>query len=120
MHEQRLYKRVPVSLKIALQEDGEDISINFSVIDISEGGLFVQSNILWEPGQIFFLTFTLPDSQQTISVRGEVARSEDRYFLYHDEETNDPIPGMGIRFLNLQEKDKEAIKQFIASLQEQK
>ena len=113
----RAHKRLPVSLRISLQEDGEDISVNFSVIDISEGGLFVRSNILWEPGQIFFLRFSLPGSDHLISVKGEVARSEDKYFLFHDEDTKDPIPGMGIRFVDLSEEDREEIREFIESYQ---
>ncbi|MCK5809307.1 PilZ domain-containing protein [bacterium] len=114
MTNNRVHKRTSVELKIALQEDGDDISINFSVIDISEGGLFVRSNILWEPGQIFFLKFTLPNSDEEIAVKGEVARSEDKYFLFITEDQQDPIPGMGLKFVDLSEHDKEQIKAFIS------
>jgi type IV pilus assembly protein PilZ len=113
MTNNRLHKRTTVSLKISLQEDGDDISINFSVVDISEGGLFVKSNILWEPGQIFFLNFVLPGSDDEISVKGEVARSEDKYFLFFTEDQTDPIPGMGLKFVDLSDDDRERIKAFI-------
>ena len=113
MTNNRIHKRATLSLKIALLEDGEDVSINFALIDISEGGLFVHSNILWEPGQIFFLRFTLPHENREILVKGEVARSEDKYFLFFQEDQKDPIPGMGLKFIDLLEKDRETIKAFI-------
>ena len=40
---QRVFGRAPISLKISLSEDSDDISIKFDTANLSEGGIFVKS-----------------------------------------------------------------------------
>ncbi len=109
---QRVFGRAPISLKISLSEDSDDISIKFDTANLSEGGIFVKSSLLWEPGQVFNLAFTLPGFDKEIKVKGVVARSDDKYSIF--TETDSSIPGMGIKFIDLSDEDREIIKEFIS------
>lgn len=112
----RTFKRAGITLKIKVKESETDISVNFNIRDLSEGGIFVHSSLLWEPGQKFELSFNLPGTEHEIKASGEVARAEDKYFLIEDPDTDEPIPGMGIRFTKITAADKQLIKDYIASL----
>ncbi len=115
--ENRHYKRSEVTIRIRLKEAETDIAASFDVKDLSEGGMFVHSPILWEPGEKFDLSFTLPGTDREIRVLGEVARAMDKYLLAGDA-GQDPIPGMGIRFTRIAPADRALIKEFIAKDQE--
>jgi len=112
----RNFRRALISLKIRLTESGDDISIKFDTHNLSEGGLFVKSSILWEPEQEFDLSFFLPNSEKEIKVKGKVARSDDKYSLFVPSSEDSSIPGMGIRFLNLSQEDREIIRNYIDSV----
>lgn len=111
----RSFRRAPISLKITLSESGDDYSIKFDTANLSEGGIFVKSSILWEPDQKFDLVFTLPNSEKEIVAKGKVARSEDKYDLFATAERDSSVPGMGIQFTEISEEDKQIIRDFIAS-----
>ncbi len=112
--EQRQFKRAPISIKLRLRESGTDVAASFDSRDISEGGVFVRSSLLWEPGERFELRFTLPGAEREIRVTGEVARAEDKYLLFPDlADRQPPVPGMGIRFLDITDEDRRLIRQFL-------
>ncbi|MGI6393141.1 MAG: PilZ domain-containing protein [bacterium] len=112
----RNFKRALISLKIHLTESGDGVSIKFDTHNLSEGGIFVKSSILWEPDQEFDLSFFLPNSEKEIRVKGIVARSDDKYSIFLPNDEDSSIPGMGIKFLNLSEEDREIIRNYIDSL----
>ena len=114
MEEHRVFGRAAISLKIRLSEDSDDISIKFDTANLSEGGIFVKSSLLWKPGQIFNLSFTLPGSGKEIKVKGVVARSDDKYSIFTENDSS--IPGMGIKFVDLSSEDREIIKEFLSKL----
>lgn len=112
--EQRKFKRVPISIKLKLRESGTDVAACFDGRDISEGGVFVRASLLWEPGERFELRFVLPGTDREIRVNGEVVRAEDKYLLFPAlADRKPPVPGMGIRFLDLAEEDRRLIRQFL-------
>jgi len=113
--ENRNFTRTPVSMKIRLSESGDDMSIKFDISNLSEGGVFVKSSILWEPDQEFDLAFTLPGQDKEITAKGKVARSDDTYSIFVPEESDSSIPGMGIKFIEISEEDKQLIKKFLES-----
>jgi uncharacterized protein (TIGR02266 family) len=112
----RNFTRTPLSMKIRLTESGDDISIKFDISNLSEGGVFVKSSILWEPDQEFDLSFTLPGQEKEIKAKGKVARSEDSYSIFVPQESDSSIPGMGIKFIEISDEDKALIKEFIESM----
>jgi len=116
--ENRNFTRTPVSMNIRLSESGDDMSIKFDISNLSEGGVFVKSSILWEPDQEFDLSFTLPGQDKEIKAKGKVVRSDDKYSIFLSQETDSSIPGMGIKFIEISEEDTALIKEFIESLKE--
>ena len=101
-------------MKIRLSEDSDDVSIKFDTANLSEGGIFVKSSLLWKPGQVFNLSFTLPGSDKEIKVRGVVARSDDKYSIFTEMDSS--IPGMGIKFVDLSDEDRKIIQDFLSRL----
>lgn len=114
MKENRIFDRTAISLKIRLSEDSYDVSIKFDTANLSEGGIFVKSSLLWKPGQNFNLSFTLPGSDREIKVKGVVARSDDKYSLFSENDSS--IPGMGIKFVGLLDEDRKTIHDFLSRL----
>lgn len=112
----RTFKRALISLKIRLSESGDHISIKFDTHNLSEGGLFVKSSILWEPDQEFDLAFFLPNSEKEIKAKGKVARTDDKYSIFLSGHDDSSIPGMGIKFIEISEEDRQIIRDYINSL----
>jgi uncharacterized protein (TIGR02266 family) len=111
--ENRHFKRSEITIRIRLKESDTDIAASFDVKDLSEGGMYVHSPLLWEPGEKFELAFTLPGTDREIRAKGEVARAMDKYFLAGNP-GQDPIPGMGIRFTDISSADRRSIREFLA------
>lgn len=102
-NEQRASKRVPLALKVDWRSEGTFLFENAT--NISEHGIFIETPSPMKIGTVLDLEFSLPDSKAKIKTTGEVAwinpvRSKTQ------ENLN---PGMGIRFLNLSEVDRETI-----------
>lgn len=76
--------------------------------DISEGGLFVATHMLEPIGTEITLTFALPDGHE-ITVQGVVCWQRDPH-----EHTPDAPPGMGVRFLDIAERDLTLIRSFVS------
>ena len=105
--EKRLTQRVPVKLKVDWKAEGTFLYENAT--NISEHGIFVETNDPMDPGTMIDLQFTLPESNKQIAVLGEVTWANP---LRPRKEAN-YNPGMGIRFVNLKEIDKETILSLI-------
>lgn len=103
--EKRSARRVPVKLRVDWKAEGTFLYENAT--NISEHGIFVETNDPMEPGTMIDLQFTIPDSHKKIQVLGEVAWANP---LRPEKNYN---PGMGIRFVNLKEIDKEMILSLI-------
>jgi hypothetical protein len=95
--------RSPVELPVHVADATNSVNgqIQFDTQDLSVGGAFVRSDLLFEVGEILNLTFTLPDGQR-ISARGKVARVA-------RDMGDDGVPGMGIEFVHLTDADRDAI-----------
>lgn len=76
--------------------------IQFSTQDLSTGGAFVRSHLLFEIGEVLSLQLTLPDGR-AVKVSGKVVRVA-------RDTGDDVVPGMGVQFLDLTEADREALQ----------
>jgi len=76
--------------------------------DISEGGLFVATYGLMEVGSTVQIEFDLPDGGSAIEARAEV-----RWVREHNP-YSDAGPGMGLRFLELDDEAQRRITAFVA------
>lgn len=105
--DQRGSKRVPIKLKVDWKAEGNFLFENAT--NISEHGIFIETREPMEAGTMLDLQFKLPDSTKAIEVLGEVIWTNP---VRPGKEPNHN-PGMGIRFVNLKEIDKETILSLI-------
>ena len=103
----RAAKRVKMSASIDMASDSNFYG-GFST-DISAGGVFVATVYALPVGAEVDLSFTLPSGAK-IEVHGAV-----RWTREVNDKIPDSFPGMGIQFINLNERDRKAIEQFVAS-----
>lgn len=102
----RLSVNIPVIKKFSIKEDHEQktISEECRTKDISGGGLKLYSNYQHEVGDIVSCQFNIEERQ--IEVKGSVVRIE-------KVDTFDYNYGLGIKFVGLDERDRDKIIQFI-------
>ncbi|MDO8643777.1 MAG: PilZ domain-containing protein, partial [bacterium] len=79
--------------------------IYFYSSDLSLGGLFLESEVPLKQGTKVFLSFTLQPGLVKIRTTGEVVRLE--------KEGGGSVLGMGVRFLDLTDPAREAIRAYI-------
>jgi len=101
--ERRIRKRIPISVKVDYEYEGNFLFENAT--NISEQGIFIETTEPKEPGTEIRLQFQLPESSKKIEVLGEVIWVNP----YRAGSAKDINPGMGIRFKNLKELDKDKI-----------
>ena len=102
--EQRAFPRKAVELPVLVYDAGNRVrgAIRFDTRDLSLGGAFLRSDLLFEPGEELELEFELP-SKLLVRARSKVVR------VVRDGNPNDA--GMGIAFLSL--GDADAVRAFI-------
>jgi type IV pilus assembly protein PilZ len=105
--EKRSSRRVPFKFKVDWKSEGTFLYENAT--NISEHGIFIETDKPMDPGTTIELQFTSPETQKKIEVLGEVAWVNPLRPAKKDNYN----PGMGIRFVNLKEIDKETILSLI-------
>ncbi len=103
----RHHERRSVELPITVSDAANRVVaiIQFSTQDLSTGGAFVRSHLLFEIGEVLSLQFALPDGRQ-IKAKGKVVRVA-------RDTGDDVVPGMGIEFLDLSEADRERLREMV-------
>lgn len=76
--------------------------------DISEGGLFVATPELLAVGTPVDLQFSLPGVEEPVSLTGEVRWHRETLDAEHGV-----VPGVGVRFLYLNDEERELIESFL-------
>lgn len=101
---QRRYERSAIDLPVVVTDAVNKVEghIELTTQDVSAGGAFVRSDLLFEVGEEFVLAFELP-SGRTIKARGRVVR------VARELGDEGGVPGMGIQFVDLSDADREAI-----------
>lgn len=94
--ERRAYKRIPFTDNIVINN-----VIMVKGIDISEGGLYVHTGRSFSPGKIVDVTIPLEGKELTIKAE-----------IQH----NQPAIGMGLKFIELSDEQKDALKGFIEKM----
>ncbi len=99
--ERRTSARIPVEMWV---EESTDRELYFQRgANLSVGGIFLERTIPHARGTVVSLQFTLPNDTSPIKVKGEIVNV--------GEASNEL--GMGIKFLDLAEGDKQRIQAFI-------
>ena len=86
--------------------------IQGKVTNISLGGAFV--HCLEEPDshEPFRMVITIPDSRQILRATARVARSN-----IYNPDVADGLPGIGIRFVDISENDRQYIRKVVGRAQ---
>lgn len=103
----RKHARAPVTLPVVVGDPGQQVEakIEFDTRDLSIGGAFVRSELLFEVGEELALELRLPDGHK-VAAKGKVVRVS-------RDSIDDALPGMGVAFLMLPEADREAIRALV-------
>jgi type IV pilus assembly protein PilZ len=104
--DRRSHPRVLKSLRVkfpslkVLQEDYSQ--------DISSGGMFIQSQTPRPLGEKILIVLVHPDTKEELKLKGKVVRKS-------QEDPSDPssISGMGIKFIDIDDKKQKAINIFL-------
>lgn len=107
---ERKAPRYVAKLRVTYGPDPQLLLTDYSV-NVSTGGLFIETLNLLPLGTILNIEFILPEKKTTIRTEGKVA------WVNHPEMIKNPaLPvGMGLQFLNISFDDMNAIREFIKS-----
>lgn len=97
--EKRRYARLPFRVTATCSRQGK--SFKQGTINLSEGGMLLESTPALEVGQEIEIEFSLPQIDQMVKAGALVLRSH-------------PRDGIGIKFLGLSHGDRESIERFIS------
>jgi len=104
--EDRRFRRQDV--KVEINFESETNFYNGFTENISTGGLFIATYDLQPMGYRMKVEFSLPNRKDNVSVEGVV-----RWIRDYNPTTPDMIPGMGLKFDQLSERDARDINEFI-------
>jgi c-di-GMP-binding flagellar brake protein YcgR len=79
------------------------VGIRFDSADVSGGGAFLRSDMLFEVGELLVLQFSLPDGR-VIRSKGRVVRATREV-----DADRERVAGMGVEFVELAPEDRDAI-----------
>jgi c-di-GMP-binding flagellar brake protein YcgR len=102
----RKQARAVLELPVVVSDPAKRVTggVRFDAADISTGGAFLRTDLLFEVGELLTLQFELPAGGGIIRTTGRITRvSRGR--------SKDDVPGMGVEFVDLQPKDRAAIEQ---------
>ena len=108
--EKRQFPRVEVIWPVTmLTSQGP---IEGEVINVSLGGAFVHCQEQPESNETFRMIIKVPHARQFLRVSARVARSN----IYNPEGTDEPV-GIGVRFVDISEDDRQYIREVVAEQQ---
>jgi CheY-like chemotaxis protein len=102
--------RIDLSLKVQLGDESSPdwLKREEEVTTLSEGGLYIKSNVPEAVNTVMPLTFFI--GSRAIKARAEVLYSSLKIGGQHK------VPGMGLKFVSIADQDKEFIRNFIKDL----
>ncbi len=101
--ERRRFERTHASFKVLLRGSGTVFGI---ATDLSEDGMFVETQELYKPGSKLFLELDLSESSFPVKVYCEAV---------HSVKSDSEQIGLGIKFVNISKSDRSKIKKYLQS-----
>lgn len=86
--------------------------IEGEVMNVSLGGAFVHCQEEPDSNEIFRMVIKVPDSRQLLRATARVARSN----IYDPDDAHE-LPGIGVRFVEISEDDRQYIREVVAKAQ---
>ncbi len=102
----RRFVRKPVAAQLRCRGSMGPGHLFFDTQDLSVGGAFLRADLLLEQGEELEVDFELPGLGRPFHTRARVA-------WVRRADTERVAPGMGIEFLDLDPKDREALADFL-------
>jgi hypothetical protein len=129
-HDTRKHARATLEVPVVVSHvaDPAHRQIRFAVADVSGGGAFLRSDLLFEIGELLTIDFDLPGGRH-VRVRGRVVRvsrtmvepaaaaeaspvnGKPPSAQRAPRSSRDRHPGMGVEFLDLAPEDRAAIEE---------
>ncbi len=101
-------KESRLSIRLRVKFPSQEVLQHDFADDISRGGIFIQTEKPRAVGDRFILTLVHPDTGQELEFKGEVVHLAKR-----DHKVPGSINGMGLKFLEMNEKTRVAIQCFL-------
>jgi type IV pilus assembly protein PilZ len=98
--------RVPIQLLVDYKSEGHYL-FDFCR-DLGTGGVFIETKSPLGTGSTIELTFTIPDSKETLNAKGRVIWVQKQV-----ENRNDLTPGMGVQFEKFSDSQKKQLDKFV-------
>jgi Tfp pilus assembly protein PilZ len=107
---QRKFDRKPAELPVTVRAAGSKVEgcIQLDSLDVSEGGAFLRSQLLFEVGEILQLEFPLPG--------GGVVKATGKVVRVSRARNREGVSGMGIEFTRLAMSDRRAISTSLSQI----
>jgi len=98
--------RIPINLLVDYRADGHYL-FDFCR-DLGTGGVFIQTKTPLPKGSSIELTFTIPDSKETLKTKGEIIWVQES-----GSQREDQTSGMGVQFHQFNEKQRQILEGFV-------
>lgn len=102
----RKNQRIPIQLLVDYRADGHYL-FDFCR-DLGAGGVFIETENPLEHGSQVDLTFTLPDSKETLETKGRVI------WVQPVVPGKDLTPGMGVQFEGFTTEQRKILENFVS------
>jgi uncharacterized protein (TIGR02266 family) len=105
----RRFARFPLDAEVEVGDGQIGGELHFDSQNVSQGGLFLGTDLLLEVGETYWISFALPGTSVAIRTRGRVV------WVNKEPDENDPTdrPGMGVKFLDLTDAERAALASFL-------
>lgn len=104
--EGRLGQRIPIQLLVDYQSNGNYL-FDFCR-DLGTGGVFIETKKPLEMNATVSLTFTIPDSKETLEAEGEVI------WVQNEVPGKKLTPGMGVQFRSFNQDQRKVLEEFVS------
>jgi type IV pilus assembly protein PilZ len=101
----RIHHRVPVQLLVDYRANGHYL-FDFCR-DLGAGGVFIETKNPLSHGSVVELTFTLPDSKETLEAKGRVI------WVQSEVPDKNLTPGMGVQFESFTAEQRSLLQKFV-------
>lgn len=103
--EGRSGRRIPIQLLVDYKSEGNYL-FDFCR-DLGTGGVFIQTNKPLPTGSAIDLTFTIPDSKETLTAKGTVI------WVQGAINNNEASAGMGVQFAAFTNDQRKMLEEFV-------
>ena len=101
--------RIPIQILVDYRADGSYL-FDFCK-DVGTGGIFIETESPQNVGEELELTFTIPDSKETLTTTGKVIWIQQEISTKNKSRTQSA--GMGIQFVEFSTESKSILEEFV-------